>query len=813
MKLFRKNKWLLIEIIIITIFSSIGSSLSVIAETLDSSIAETINLSEKKEATYDIEKTTENIGLESTFPEEKTNEKITDFKIGIESEPTLYHNDDGKQLDMKLKAVPNAPPPWGDSIIFGTREEMDSNNKPFRTASTLTLNISNGNLSITSNVGNAAYDSGSIPTGLIVDYGQTREALNASLYSMSSSNYLNDSNKYLVHSAKGTDSVSGVVGKFPSPKTVKQGDILRAYSNVTMTDRTSKPRIRHMLDTNEYNDVKEGQNEVFYQITNNGYQVLHFNHLYNNRTFEILTSDTQESLAAKLKNKEFLTNVNYSSVEIVKFSEYLDNSKAGNVKGKIQVREKLINGNYVYYDYEVPFTVKDDLKILANPKNQTLNLGSEFSKTSPYDLVTNVTVGNQPLTKDDYTVSVQNSVSTDTVGNKIAKVLITYKKDTSKTFSLDVPVEVKWGNSVVYGSNDYGSDGRISAAFTLYTGATPTIIASQGQNDDNLEIHSSYPSQQYYTFNWFDLSNKQIFKMNESSSGDKYIKANGNDLKKDKLKEWGTAQTQVVNYGDVVRAWQTETGKNWLYENEQKKNYNDGKNSVYYEITTSGYRPLHFNQLTPKVGNIPIYSTKQYLDEHVTDYIDLKKYSNISLIGFLEYPNTTSSGEKKAKILVEEALNTGKKVQYEYEVMINVQPGSLTYTFPKTLTFKEFIKSKSEQIVQRKYSGNLGLLIKDNRGSNNQGNWTLTAKASSDLKGIAPYLIYRNEKGADSYLNGMAVPVYTQDKQVSATEPLEIEVSSKWKSTDGILLKIPSKNNLASQEYSTTITWNLVEGP
>lgn len=813
MKLFRKNKWLLIEIIIITIFSSIGSRLSVIAETLDSSIVETINLSEEKEATYDIEKTTENTGLESTVPEKKPNEKITDFKIDIESEPTLYHSDDGKQLGMKLKAVPNRSPPWGDSIIFGTREAMDSDNKPFMTASTLTLNSSNGNLSITSNVGNATDDSGSIPTGLIVDYGQTREALNASLYSMSSSNYLNDSNKYLVHSAKGTDRVSEVVGKFPSPKTVKQGDILRAYSNVTMTDRTSKPRIRHMLDTNEYNDVKEGQNEVFYQITNNGYQVLHFNHLYNNRTFEILTSDTQESLEAKLKNKEFLTNVNYSSVEIVKFSEYLDNSKAGNVKGKIQVREKLINGNYVYYDYEVPFTVKDDLKILANPKNQTLNLGSEFSKISPYDLATNVTLGNQPLTKDDYTVSVQNSVSTDTVGNKIAKVLITYKKDTSKTFSLDVTVEVKWGNSVVYGSYDYGGNGRTSAAFTLYTGATPTIIASQGQIDDNLPMHSSYPSQQYYTFNLFDLSNKQIFKMDESSNGDKYIKANGNELKKDKLKEWGTAQNQVVNYGDVVRAWQIETGKNWLYENEQKQAYNDDKKSVYYEITTSGYRPLHFNQLTPKVGNIPIYSTKQYMDEHVTDYIDLKNYSNISVKGFSEYPTTISSGEKKAKILVEEALTTGKKVQYEYEVTINVQPGSLTYTVPKTLTFKEFIKSKSEQIVQRKYSGNLGLSIKDSRGSNVQGNWKLTAKVASNSDTISPYMIYRNEKGIDSYLNGSAVPIYTQEKQINATEPLDVEVSGKWKSTDGILLKVPSKNNLASKEYSTTITWNLVEGP
>lgn len=452
-------------------------------------------------------------------------------------------------------------------------------------------------------------------------------------------------------------------------------------------------------------------------------------------------------------------------------------------------------------------------KLTAEPASQTTSLGIDTSKFDYSKFVKNVKLGDQVLSSDQYKVELINSLTTDTVGTKNAKIRITLKSDASKTVEIDVPVEVGWGNSVVYGSYDYGANGRTSAAFTLYTESTPTIVASQGQNDDNLAIHSNFPNQQYYTFNWFDLSNKQILKIDESNNGDKYIKASGNELKKDKLKEWGTAQNQAVNYGDIVRAWQTETGKNWLYENEQKQAYNDAKKAVYYEITTSGYRPLHFNQLTPKTGKIPIYSTNKYLDEHVKDYIDLKGYSNIDVKEFVEYPDTASSGDKRAKILVEETLTTGKKVQYEYEVTINVEPGTLTYTVPKTLTFKEFSKSKSEQIVQRKYSGSLGLLIKDNRGSNKQGNWTLTAKASSDLKGIAPYLIYRNEKGVDSYLNGSAVPVYTQDKQVSATEPLEVEVSNKWKSTDGILLKVPSKNNLASQEYSTTITWNLVEGP
>lgn len=452
-------------------------------------------------------------------------------------------------------------------------------------------------------------------------------------------------------------------------------------------------------------------------------------------------------------------------------------------------------------------------RLTAEPASPTTSLGIDISKLDYSKFVKNVKLRNQVLSSDQYKVELINSFATDTVGTKTAKVRITLKSDTSKTVEVDVPVEVGWGNSVVYGSYDYYLNGRTLAAFTLYTESTPTIVASQGQSDDNLAIDAKFPNKQYYTFNWFKLADRLTLKIDEWNVGNKFIKARGNELKKDKLKEWGTDQNQAVNYGDIVRAWQTETGKNWLYENEQKQAYNDDKESVYYEITTSGYRPLHFNQLTPKTGKIPIYSTNKYLDEHVKDYIDLKGYSNIDAKGFEEYPDTTSSGDKRAKILVEETLTTGKKVQYIYGVTINVEPGTLTSTVPKTLTFKEFSKSKSEQIVQRKYSGSLGLLIKDYRGSNKQGNWTLTAKASSDLKGIAPYLIYRNEKGVDSYLNGSAVPVYTQDKQVSATEPLEVEVSNEWKRTDGILLKVPSKNNLAIQEYSTTITWNLVEGP
>lgn len=724
---------------------------------------------------------------------------------------TIYPSGDGKQLDMNIKAEPKKDVGWGDSIIFGTREANDAGNKPFITASMLTLTNSNGILTIESNTGNAHDESGSIPSGLIIDWGQSREALNASLYSMGSSNYLTDSNRYLVHSAKGTDSVAGTVMKFPSPQKVNQGDILRAYSNVTMNDRSSMARIRHMVNTDEYNDVKDGQKEIFYQITNNGYQVLHFNHLENDKNFEILTSDTQESLNDKLKNKEFLTNGSYMSVEVMKFSVYPDNSKAGNTTGTIQVREKLVNGNYVYYDYEVSFTVKDDLKITANPNKQTLNLGSDFSKVSPYDLVTDVKLGNQTLAKDDYTVSVQNTVSTDIVGDKTAKVLITYKKDQSKTLSLDVPVNVMWGNTI--GSNNVIYTGSTAFSLSLLTEDNPNIVATLGNGGQSASWINDYISSQTYI-------TAKLYKDSQILNGvtnNPYITFEllGSDTSKTAMSKWNSLSNKnTISYGnvlqyDVLTSW----GDNkWVMRDEVQKLESLGKQSIYYEITKEGYKTLHLNHLDTKNASIPIYSTEEYLDDHISDYIDLKGYPNISVKEFSQYPNTKASGQQKGKIIVEETLTTGKKVQYEYEVTFTIGDGTLTYSVPKTLTFKEFAKSKSEQVIQRTYSGDLGLKISDNRGEGKQGNWRLTAQVSQSEE-LSPYLIFRDDSLQDKYLNQGAAEIYSQAKQSNPTEPLNVEVSGQWTKDTGILLKVPSNNTLSSKQYASTITWNLVEGP
>ncbi|EIB6116802.1 hypothetical protein K9D10_001729 [Enterococcus faecalis] len=613
-----------------------------------------------------------------------------------------------------------------------------------------------------------------------------------------------------------TEMSKKISGSVPLPDTVGESVDFK-WSNIAVDTKSGSIVQRYKSGNYNIQDLRES---YLYAFGSKGYSISEEAYNEDRSIKLILRTSSSDPLGVDLsfvvlkKQKEYSTKFTFqtpkSFFHIVFFQRVYGIYNVRNYDGKF-----LLEGKPISVDFS-PFIKPSVDNLTAEPVSQTTTLGRDSSELDYSKFVTNVKLNDQLLSSDQYEVSLVDNFPTDTVGDKTAKVLVTYKKDSSTTLSLDVPVKVLWGNSIAYGGYDYGGDGRTTAAFTLNNGDSPSITAVQGKNNDNLAIHSSYSNKQYYTFNWFNLSNKQSLKIDESNNGDKYIKASGNDLKRDKLKEWGNNQKQEVHYGDVVRAWQVETGKNWLYENEQRNSYNEGKQSVYYEITKEGYRPLHFNQLETKNVMIPIYSTKEYLDKNMKDYIDLKGYSNISVKEISQYPNTKDSGQQKGKIIVEETLTTGKKVQYEYEITFIIGEGELTYSVPKTLTFKEFTKSKSEQVIQRMYSGDLGLKISDNRGEGKQGNWRLTAQVNQSEE-LSPYLIFRvlgyDGTPQDKYLNQGATEIYSQAKQSNPTEPLNVEVSGQWTKDTGILLKVPPKNNLSSKQYTSTITWNLVEGP
>lgn len=698
---------------------------------------------------------------------------------------------------------------WGNSLLFGTSPENDNSEKPpFNTGSVVTLWGEGSNVS--------DRDLGTASGSENIDLKQPNDVAYSLILGEvdDSGGYFNPWDGLKIK-AKGSETVTEQQGKLtPNGLSWDEG-IFKVYSNIVMDDGHKEARILRTQGKRIYNDVKAGMNEVYYEVYHSNYYPLSINKLDISKSIPKVKKGESATEIEKLliSSNDVLSNENYPTVKKVKIKEYPDTSKTGITQATVQVEEGLKSGKIIKFDYIIDIEVEDDSKITATPKSQRINLGSDFSKVSPYDLVTDVKLGSQALNKDDYTVSVQNTVSTDTINDKTAKVLITYKKDPNKTLTLDVPIQVLWGDTV----HLLGSYSKSVLALSLFqNGTNYQVITSKGRQTDSGGIHETsgtYLGIETYTLSDFNSQSGTNLKQNYK------IDIDGRVSKGEAYKLIESPLT--MKEGDVLKIYHRQIrsypGLVELYINsESQTNPNSNRHMInddlYLQITKNGFKVLNFNQLKGKTTNIPIYSTEEYLDEHINEYIDLRGYTNISIKEFSQYPNTKASGQQKGKIIVEETSTTGKNVQYEYEVTFTIGEGELTYSAPKTLTFKEFTKSKSEQIIQRMYSGDLGLKISDTRGQGKQGNWRLTAEVNQSEE-LSPYLIFRDGTSQDKYLNQDAVEIYSQAKQSNPTEPLNVEVSDQWTKDTGILLKVPPKNNLSSKQYTSTITWNLVEGP
>jgi len=464
-------------------------------------------------------------------------------------------------------------------------------------------------------------------------------------------------------------------------------------------------------------------------------------------------------------------------------------------------------------EFNFEFNVNKEDVITATPKPQSILLGSRTENIVLNELVKDVKFGDKVLGKDDYTVSLQNTLTTNTIGTQTANVLVAYKKDISKTVSIEVPISILWGNTV----HLRGSYSKSALALSLLNnGLNYQIVASKGEKTDAGGIHET--SGTYYGIEIYSLSNFS----SQSGNNLEQIYSKDIDGRVSKADAYQLIESPLdVKVGDIIKIYHRQIrsypGLLELYTNSIKQmNPNADRHmnndNLYLQITENGFKILNFNQLNNKSVSIPIYSTKAYLDEHINDYIDLRGYENISVKEFSQYPDTKSSGQKKGRIIIEELLTTGKKVQFEYEVTFTVGEGQLSYSVPELLEFKDFSKSKIEQIVQRKISKNLGISVNDSRGAGKQGNWKLTAQVEQS-EDLSPYFIFKDNNSQEKHLNQGAVEIYSQSKQDDPQEPLDIDVSGEWTENTGLLLRVPSKNDLSSQQYSSVITWNLVEGP
>ncbi|HGF7742755.1 TPA: hypothetical protein QFM57_002456, partial [Enterococcus faecium] len=350
-----------------------------------------------------------------------------------------------------------------------------------------------------------------------------------------------------------------------------------------------------------------------------------------------------------------------------------DTKIEGKTKGTVKVTEKY--GDYVHEaTTDVEFTVKEDALLTAEDVSQEIALGTDIQNLDLNKFVENVKLGEQELEPKEYQIELITPFTSDLVGEQAAKIRVKLNSDTSKFVDIDVPVEINWGNSL----RIKGSGFQTISGLSLLNRDNNLIIKATRGTDTDVHNGAEGMLNPKYDEHYLDI---ELFDHTENgnlSSSPKVTKSfNGTD-KISKIEE--DIGSVKVNAGDILKISHQEikTQKKMIsvYEENKEKvpyeEYNFPMKESYYEITSTGYETLFFNQLTTTEGNVPIFATDEYLDEHAEDFIDVSQSESLEIQGFSKYPDTETAGEKEAEIKISEMLTSGKKIEYEYKVKLTV---------------------------------------------------------------------------------------------------------------------------------------------
>ncbi|MBE9897074.1 hypothetical protein G8C15_17235, partial [Enterococcus casseliflavus] len=326
--------------------------------------------------------------------------------------------------------------------------------------------------------------------------------------------------------------------------------------------------------------------------------------------------------------------------------------------------------------------------LTAESVSQTVNLGTDSNTIDYRSFVTNVKSGSTTLSKNEYTVDiVDTSFDFNQIGDLTVALRVTSNNDSSNTAEVSVPVKVVWGDTIVAKHRNFQS--TISAVSLLDINSRPRLVASRGEGFSSL---SSPP-----------IPILKIFD-NNLMNPIETLTYTGNSTMNVMMDQWNDVFSSIntsIEYGNVISfsvyKWgesENYNGENtWVSRDNQLVRETEGFDEAYYELSKGGLVLLHINQLSTNSIEVPMNSSKEYLDEHVEELINMNGHEGIKVIGFSEYPDTSRVGEQKGKVLVEEELTSGGAAQYEYDVKINVLKGLSAETVNQTMNLGTSIDS------------------------------------------------------------------------------------------------------------------------
>ncbi|HGF7866428.1 TPA: hypothetical protein QFL65_002434, partial [Enterococcus faecium] len=492
-----------------------------------------------------------------------------------------------------------------------------------------------------------------------------------------------------------------------------------------------------------------------------------------------------------------------------------DTSKIGKTTGTIKTTEKY--GEYVNTDTaEVSFTVIND-SLSATAISQTIPLGTSVESLDVKGFVKEVKLGNTSLTNEQYSVKLVDTVTTDIVGKQTVKVEISLNSDSAVKTTVEVPVEIEWGNSIVF-KDDFNNNGfRFTAAsISLLKGPNgPQLVATRGDGFRNAGSVLFYARPDITIYS--KSLDTVVTRIRETTSSQ-----HPNDVRN----RWNGLFEELgnqLNYGDIlgIKVNQSygsnanQNGKNtWVSRENELVTETEGFDTAYYELTEDGLKLLELSAY-PNKQNVDygtdvekIDYTNYVKDVKIGEVVVPKEQYTAKLVGEFD---TSKPGEQTIKVEVTLKEDPTHKIQVDVPVEIE---GTLTIEVPDTLEFQDVKLSKKEQIGQRKTEKPTGFKVTDSRGTGKQGGWYVTAQAiTAEEIGIDDYLIYKQINGVSENLTD-TVKIHQQEEQGNTEGPLTVDLTSWWTDSSGILLKIPKENTLRpNMDYQATLVFNIIEAP
>ncbi|MBE9909344.1 WxL domain-containing protein [Enterococcus casseliflavus] len=512
----------------------------------------------------------------------------------------------------------------------------------------------------------------------------------------------------------------------------------------------------------------------------------------------------------------------------------------------------IVNGQLVSDFEQLPFSTSaqeitytyskiNDLAVEVRP--QELLLGTSEAQLDLSQMIDKVLFNGNQLDPTDYTVELAEPYTTPIVtGTSNLQLIITYQ-----TFSTEVtvPCTIVWGNTINVSGSWWNSNGfRSVGAFTLHPEEGISYVPGQGASSLELAALGQVGNSIFSTFS--------LYKEGDSFNLDKitpYFKfeMNGsetpNNLYEQFIGQNGGKNLVNAQVGDVVESWhifknnqENEdsllTNREWniLRQSTNTADYTNGNNSVYYEVTSNQFKPLKINQVVVNNDNkIVLNETDENLVNRISEFVDLPE--GVSFVGFTQYPDRVTLGEAVGKIVLEEQLSTGKMIQKEYEITFTVEPGNISISQISDFDFGEITKPSRDIRTYAKGNEVPRMIIQDYSALTG---WSLNVSATSfsnkkgetipgatiSLKDIKPVSTSHKWMHIPEELElneaGRSLAVMTNPQHVNGLEQGETVIEmgdEKNGELTGVELTIPAHSSIDSDDYSATITWELVTDP